>query len=188
MKEAVNKEWLVTDQRGAFAMGTPEGFRKRKYHGFFAGIAGRSQTAFLTDLDFNCNGVSLWPHSYKSPEGIVIHPDPETTGVSMEYKLRESGPQWKWSLKDGVLKFTIEPAYPGGISLHWRWLSNAKSPAYLRVRGFWGMRDLHAVGGQFWEWKPVPENQKENKDQIVQIQNETRSVYCLTRGGVGLEF
>src|SRR5690349_11908617 len=57
-------EWLVTDQRGAFAMGTCEGIRTRKYHGFHMGIVGRSQQAFLLDIDLDCNGVSLWPHCY----------------------------------------------------------------------------------------------------------------------------
>jgi glycogen debranching enzyme len=192
MEEDFGSEWLVTDQRGAFAMGTPAGLRTRKYHGFFMGIAGRSQTAFLVDLEIQCNGESLWPHCYASPdEGCIIHPDPAAAGIPLKYELKENGPLWKWHLKDGDLRFSIEPGYPGGIWLNWSWLSMNKTPATLRVRGIWGMRDLHSVGGKQWASNLV-EGSMEMKDRegkggeiqqrIFQVRGENKDAYCSLKG------
>ncbi len=177
---AFNQEWLVTDQRGAYAMGTSDGIRTRKYHGFFMGDAGRSQKAFLVDLDFVCDGISLWPHCYSGPEGLVFFPDLEKLGISVHFELCEEGPQWHWILPHGKLKFSVRPSYPGGIQLSWSWSSKEHKKAHLCVRGFWGMRDLHSLGGASWSWKPQETSVTESRARVEGAQG--KGVYCLLKG------
>src|ERR1700728_4794285 len=110
MPTSQDTEWLVTDQPGGFAMGTREGFRTRKYHGFFLGVPSRTETSYLVDLDIECNGVSLWPHCYSSLDGPLIYPNPQARGIEMSYELLETGPQWQWSLAEGKLKFSVQPS------------------------------------------------------------------------------
>jgi len=155
---AYSQEWLVTDQRGAFAMGTPEGVRIRKYHGFYHGIPGRTETAFLTDLGIQCNEMDLWPHCYTSPTGPIVTPPMDVhvagQGPFRSYEGTELGPLWRWRLKDGRLSFQVRANRPGGISLIWGWTSPQRKPARLVIRPFFAMRGLHAVGGKEWRWEP----------------------------------
>ena len=147
-----NREWLVTDQRGAFAMGTPEGIRSRKYHGFFQGIVGRSESAFLSDLELKCDGQFLWPHLYSGPEGQVISPDP--ANIPCRYSL-DTYPSWRWKLSKGEFCFRIAAGKPGGIALEWSWHSRTGTALDLVVRPLFAMRELHGLGGRVWNWKSI---------------------------------
>lgn len=140
-------------------MGTIGRVRTRKYHGFFMGVAGRSETAFLLDLEIHCNGVSLWPHAYLSHHGKVESP---TAKARFTYLGGE--PCWIWVLPDGVLKMRVR-ALSDGVALSWHWVAQGRSsknkggrssknlPARLELRGLWGMRPLHAMGGFEWTWQ-----------------------------------
>lgn len=141
------KEWLVTDGKGGFAMGTDSGIRCRKYHGFYQGIAGRAETAWLSDLSIECDGQELWPHQYSGPEGPVAHP---RIKVPPEFR-SEPWPEWTWQLGSGRLAFRIESARPQrGIRLVFSWAPANKARVELRVRPFFAMRDLHSIGGREW--------------------------------------
>jgi glycogen debranching enzyme len=166
-RKQLDSEWLVTDTRGLFAMGTVEGPRTRKYHGFLMGIAGRTETAFLADLDLRLNGQSLWPHFYASAEGPVVDPQPMAPGVkSFVYEAGRAGPLWHWDFqteegtegereperKSARLTFAVEAGEAGGIRLLWKWKGPPKGwPALLEIRPFWAMRPLHAIGGAKWQ-------------------------------------
>jgi len=180
---AFESEWIVADQRGAFAMGTLEGVRTRKYHGFFMGVAGRTETAYLADLEIVCNGIALWPHFYAGPEGAVYFPDPSEQGVKGQAKILEDGsPHWKWRLPGGVLSFSVRALAPGGIRLEFQWQApKSRTPknATLRIRGFFAMRNLHALGGETWEWHFSSSGEKERA--LVVCPNGTE-VYQYLRG------
>ena len=151
-------EWLVTDQRGAFAMGSREISRERKYHGFYATIAGRGETLHWADMEISCNGLGLWPHCYSSAVGPVLHPDPSRNGVAPQFELTRAGPCWRWALSDGLLAFRVEARKPGGIALVWKWRphgASAKLPMQLVVKPLLAMRPLHGVGGQTWTHAPI---------------------------------
>lgn len=142
------KEWLVTDGRGSFAMGTPEGIRTRKYHGFCQGIAGRSEAAFLADLGMSVGGLNLWPHRYR--HGV------DAPGPAFRYISSGTGPEWEWSLDEptGVLRFSVKAQRLKGIELQWSWKSTKaqtrKIPLELKIRPFFAMRPLHSLGGATW--------------------------------------
>lgn len=157
-------------------MGTREGFRRRKYHGFYLGIPGRSETAFLVDLDFECNGVPLWPHWYLGPEGPLKYPTPEDQGIRSTFASAHEGPLWTWHLADGILGFRVI-AFPfGGIQLSWEWRSRQRKNALLKIRGLWGMRDLHGLGGQSWRWD------QQNPEWGRVVTADGREAFCTLLG------
>ncbi len=186
MRKDRDLEWLVSDSQGAFAMGTALGVRTRKYHGFYMGIPGRTQTAYLADLEFECNGISLWPHLYWGPQGMVQNPDGEALSLSGEFKNRARGPAWQWKLAQGQLTFRVEAARPAGITVSWDWASHGDEPALLKVRGFWAMRDLHALGGQEWAWKCLDFNSRlrsaSGGQGTIVSQAGDRVAFCYFRG------
>lgn len=181
---AQDTEWLVTDQRGSFAMGTREGFRTRKYHGLLMGIAGREESASLVDFEMECQDHLLWPHCYGSEGGPLVFPQlggPQ--GVEMRYHSTEWGPQWQWILPEGKLKFEVRATAGGstgvgGISLSWTWQSKTRKPAQFKLRGFWAMRNLHAVGGVESTW----EAEEEAKNLFKVSAADQKTAYCLLEG------
>jgi glycogen debranching enzyme len=146
-------EWLVTDQRGAFAMGTSEGVRTRKYHGFYLGIPGRAETAFLADFELQLNGLRIWPHRYGATQSVegggevasVIDP---TILPGFSYELTARGPRWKFPVGSGALFFEVRRGRCAGIELAWTWSGTQK--ANFQLRPFFAMRPLHGNGGQAW--------------------------------------
>lgn len=137
-------------------MGTVAGVRTRKYHAFYAGIAGRGESVYLADFELELNGRSLWPHRYASSGEPVVHPDPLSAATAFAYEPFKGFPCWRWELSDGKLAFWIEPAstesHRGGIHFFWKWQPAARNagPAQLKVRPFWAMRELHGMGGKEW--------------------------------------
>jgi glycogen debranching enzyme len=144
------EEWLVTDGRGLFAMGTAAGVRTRKYHAFCAGIAGRGERAWLADIELRLNGASLWPHLYGPAGAPVISPDPRAGGASFAYRSARGLPRWEWRWGRARMSFAVSPARDGGIRLDWRWRGEPGERAALEVRPFFAMRPLHGIGGREW--------------------------------------
>jgi hypothetical protein len=102
-------------------MGTIEGVRTRKYHSFYSGIAGRSETHFLADLDLKFRGQDLWPHRYGPQSSPVVFPDPLRAATAFAYEPLKGLPRWRWTFADGRLSFWIEPGVQGGMRLNWKW-------------------------------------------------------------------
>jgi glycogen debranching enzyme len=152
-----NTEWLVTDQKGAFAMGTADGVRSRKYHGFYLGIPGRAETAFLTDFELQVDHQRIWPHRYGaghssigSADDMVIDPA-RVPGFHFESTPR--GPTWQFPVSGGTLSFHVRSGRTGhessGIRLIWKWagINSIK----VRLRPMFAMRPLHENGGRHWQ-------------------------------------
>ena len=138
--QGVFHEWLVTDQQGAFAMGTSDGRRVRQSHGFYMGIAGRLETAFLADFELVVGGVRLWGASER-PE-VAAHHKPY--------------PTWIWDLTDGRLALSVAAHRGGGIALSLGWIPTATAELVqksLKFRPIFALRDLGSLGGQQWSWE-----------------------------------
>ena len=151
-------EWIVADRLGAFAMGTATGLRTRKYHGFLQGIAGRAECAGLVDFEMLWGDQPLWPHQFRSLEGQSVK-----TGMTIlpSFELRHDGsPSWSWELAPGArLGFAVEALPRVGIRLTWRFTGRKKLLAghRLKIRPFFALRNLHALGGDRWEWQRLDE-------------------------------
>ena len=130
---AVRREWLVTDQRGGFAMGTLQGVRTRKYHGFFLGVSGRAEAAFLTTFEVELDGKRLWPMGQ---------------GEEFDIEITENGPRWAWTRPDGVISFQVLKNEPAGIRLSWNW--SGSKDLNFKLRPLFAMRPLHEIEGNYW--------------------------------------
>ena len=138
-----NREWLVTDRTGGFAMGTASGVRTRKYHGFYQRIASRGRWSGLADLDLALDGVGLWPHRYRGG----------ANDVAPAKFLEGAAPEWSWAQPGGWLTFRVSPAPGEGIRLAWNWRSRRGASGgrhRLEIRPFFACRDLHGLGGAEW--------------------------------------
>ena len=135
MAEVPYQEWLVTDQRGGFAMGSTTGARERKYHGYYLGIAGRDETCFLGDFELEPDGdpaALFWPRNFSYA------------------RRRPQGPLWRCDHENGVLLFGVSALDGGGIQLEWSWSSPSGKPIGLGIRPFFAMRRLHGMEGLEW--------------------------------------
>lgn len=144
-RKPFSMEWLVSDQHGFFAMGTREGIRSRKYHGFLSGIAGRLEKNLLAHLDLSCHGAPLWTHAYNSPQQPVFHP---AQTPRLEHFQAQPWPSWSWDLTEGRLDAQLTALDHGGFELKLTWASHTSIVAPVVVRPLWAMRPLHALGAQ----------------------------------------
>jgi predicted glycogen debranching enzyme len=107
------REWLVTDGRGGYAMGTVSGLRTRRYHGLLVvadqtpavrrlGLAGLDPTVVLP----SGARVRLGAHEWSS--GVV---DPRGFELLERFDLVDGVPRWRWRIGDVVIEREIAMAY-----------------------------------------------------------------------------
>ena len=144
LAEGASREWLVTDGRGGYAMGTVAGLRTRRYHALLV-VAG-DRPAFrrvgLASLDpvleFPSGarvqlGTHEWGTGVVSPAGHV-HLE--------RFDLTDGLPRWRWRIGDVVLERELamlqgQPA----IGLVHRLV--AGGPVRLRLEALCTWRDAH---------------------------------------------
>ncbi len=105
---ASDREWLVTDGLGGYAMGTVGGLRTRRYHGLLV-VATRSpgnRMLGLADLDailvVGERRIPLGVHEWAS--GVI---DP-TGYIHLEgFTLEDGLPRWRWAVGDVVVERTV---------------------------------------------------------------------------------
>ncbi|MFE9655683.1 amylo-alpha-1,6-glucosidase [Micromonospora sp. NPDC006431] len=107
------REWLVTDGRGGYAMGTVSGLRTRRYHGLLvvAGETPASRKVGLVSLDPavtlpSGQRVRLGAHEWSS--GVV---DPRGYELLERFDLVDGVPRWRWRIGDVVIEREIAMAY-----------------------------------------------------------------------------
>jgi predicted glycogen debranching enzyme len=143
----LEREWLLTNGAGAFAMGTVVGCNTRRYHGLLCAatlgplgrimalnrIAEQIEIAGLEspiDLSVNCFGSNVFPQGYthlrQFEKSDLISWDYEAHGVSLRKEL-----QLLWMRNTIGLRYTIDPG------------PNAR--VVLKLRPFATLRDFHAV-------------------------------------------
>jgi glycogen debranching enzyme len=106
LAEGAGREWLVTDGRGGYAMGTVAGLRTRRYHALLvvAGDRPASRRVGLASLDPVLElpsgarvrlGTHEWGTGVVSPAGHV-HLE--------RFDLTDGLPRWRWRVGDVVLE------------------------------------------------------------------------------------
>ncbi|MEH0935287.1 amylo-alpha-1,6-glucosidase [Micromonospora psammae] len=103
------REWLVTDGRGGYAMGTVAGLRTRRYHGLLvvSGETPASRSVGLVSLDPavtwpSGERVRLGAHEWSS--GVV---DPRGFELLERFDLVDGLPRWRWRIGDVVIEREI---------------------------------------------------------------------------------
>jgi predicted glycogen debranching enzyme len=110
------REWLLADGRGGYAMGTVSGLRTRRYHGLLAvatslpqrmlGLAALDPVLLLPGGDVRL-GVHQWRGGATSPTGHLL---------LQSFDLDEGVPRWRWRIGETVLEREIAMA-PGEASV-----------------------------------------------------------------------
>ncbi len=138
------REWLVTDGRGGYAMGTVSGLRTRRYHGLLvvAGETTASRRVGLVSLDptvtLPAGGqVRLGAHEWSS--GAV---DPRGFELLERFDLTDGVPRWRWRIGEVVIEREIAMEYgrPGVAVVH-RLVSGG--PVRLELAAVCTWRDAH---------------------------------------------
>ncbi|MEJ3750642.1 amylo-alpha-1,6-glucosidase [Actinomycetes bacterium KLBMP 9797] len=138
------REWLLTDGRGGYAMGTVSGLRTRRYHALLvvAGDTPAARHAGLVALDPVVTlpsgaRVRLATHEWAS--GAV---DPRGHELLERFDLADGLPRWRWRIGDVVLEREIAMTHgrPGVAVVH-RLLSGG--PIGLALDAVCTWRDAH---------------------------------------------
>ncbi|MCA9771152.1 MAG: glycogen debranching enzyme family protein [Myxococcales bacterium] len=139
-------EWIETDGRGGFAMGTPSGVRTRRYHGILLTATtpptGRLMLVNAVEAWLETPGGSraLTTHHY-APD--AMHPDGRERLASFE---AAPWPRWRYDVNDGVSVRHELIARRGRPQVVLTWeLSKPVAGARLHVRPLLSARDYHAL-------------------------------------------
>jgi predicted glycogen debranching enzyme len=138
------REWLLTDGRGGYAMGTAAGLRTRRYHGLLvvapAGPARRMVALAALDPVLELGSgqrIRLGTHEWAS--GAV---DPRGHELLASFELRDGVPRWRWRIGDVVLEREIAMRHGhASVSVVHRQLGGP--PVRLLVEPLCTWRDAH---------------------------------------------
>ncbi|MEH1016610.1 amylo-alpha-1,6-glucosidase [Micromonospora sp. CPCC 206060] len=107
------REWLVTDGRGGYAMGTVNGLRTRRYHGLLV-VAGETpavRRVGLVGLDPAVvlpSGAQVRLGAHEWANGTV---DPRGFELLEEFTLSDGVPRWRWRIGDLVIERELAMTY-----------------------------------------------------------------------------
>ncbi len=166
------REWLVTDGLGGYAMGCADGLRTRRYHSLLLVAMPNDERRYQLvsgldawlELDGSGERIALSSQRYQP---AVIAPDGRDRLTKF---VSEPWPTWTYAI-DERLSIMLELFAPRGRAatvLRWRLLSEQRVGARLHVRLFLAGRDWHALhhengafrfeperaGDQIWRWTP----------------------------------
>ncbi|GAA1772931.1 amylo-alpha-1,6-glucosidase [Luedemannella helvata] len=144
LSAGASREWLVTDGRGGYAMGTVAGLRTRRYHGLLvvAGATPARRMLGLAALDAIVTlpsgaQVRLGTHEWASG-----HVEPRGYTLLESFELRGGVPRWRWRIGDLVLEREIAMEY-GRASVAVTHRLVAGPPVRVTVEALGTWRDSH---------------------------------------------
>jgi glycogen debranching enzyme len=146
LASAETREWLLTNGRGGYAMGTVAGTLTRRYHGLLVAavdppVARRLVVARLElDVDYDGRSYALGTNRWSS--GAVA---PQGWRLAEAFELIDGLPTWSYALADALLQVTL--AMPMGADAIAVALRVARARATLRVRGRLVLADRDHHGG-----------------------------------------
>lgn len=138
------REWLVTDGRGGYAMGTAGGLETRRYHGLLA-VAGASPGRRSMGL------VALDPTLVRGDAriGLAVHEWADGTiaprgHVHLEsFAIEDGVPRWRWCVGDVVLERRVAMARGRPLVAVVHRLVRADGPVRLELEPLCTWRDVH---------------------------------------------
>ena len=144
LEEAANREWLVTDGVGGYAMGTVAGLRTRRYHGLLVvavgapanrmlGLAALDPVLVVGDARYRL-ATDEWAGGTVDPRGYEL---------LTSFDLTDGVPRWRWQV--GGILIERELAMPHGapaIGVVHRLLA-ADGPVRLELAALCTWRSVH---------------------------------------------
>jgi len=156
LDQAAEREWLVTDGLGGYAMGTVAGLRTRRYHGLLV-VADRppiGRMLGLASLDpvlvVGDRRVRLATHEWAS--GAV---DPAGHLELATFDLSDGVPRWRWAFGDVVVEREVAMAHGAPAVGVVHRVVRATGPARLELAALCSWRDVH--GERFADGDPPVE-------------------------------
>jgi predicted glycogen debranching enzyme len=141
---ASEREWLVTDGLGGYAMGTVGGLRTRRYHGLLV-VATRppgNRMLGLADLDailiIGGRRIPLGVHEWAS--GAI---DPMGHVHLESFTLEDGLPRWRWAIGDVVVERTVAMAHGRAAVAVIHRVVRADAPVGLELHALCTWRDVH---------------------------------------------
>jgi len=142
---AAQRDWLVADGLGGYAMGTIPGLRTRRYHGLLVvatgpsagarklGLAALDPTLVLGERRIQL-AVHEWANSVVNPTGHLL---------LESFRLDDGVPTWRWSLGDVVVERHVAMVHgrPAVAVVHR--LVRSSSPVRLELSAISTWRDVH---------------------------------------------
>jgi glycogen debranching enzyme len=147
---AEKREWLLTNGRGGYAMGTVAGTLTRRYHGLLIAAVDppvvRRLCVARLDLDVTYEGVAYTLSTNRWVSGALA---PQGYRFLEAFVLADGLPTWTYALGDALLEMTLAMPLGADATAIVLRASRARSPLAVRGRLVVADRDHH--GG------PLPE-------------------------------
>jgi len=177
---ASRREWLLTNGRGGYAMGTVAGMPARAYHGLLiAALAPpveRRMVLAACELDVTYDGVSYALATNAWASGAIA---PNGYRLLESFVLADGLPAWTYACGDALLEVTL--AMPDGadaIAIALRAV-RARAPLAVRARLLFADRDHH--GGELPDPRSFTVTVNGDGAQIV-LPESHRRVYVYAPG------
>lgn len=138
------REWLLTNGRGGYAMGTLAGTLTRRYHGLLIAAvdppAVRRLVVARLDLDVRYDGATYQLATNRWSSGAIV---PEGWRLAQAFSYEDGLPAWTYALGDALLEVTLAmPLGADATALALRVL-RARRPVQVSGRLIVGDRDHH---------------------------------------------
>ena len=146
LDEAARREWLVTDGRGGYAMGTAAFMRTRRYHGLLvvSDQRGAGRHLALASLDpvllIGDRRVRLATDEWT--DGVV---DPTGHRLLSTFALVDGVPRWRWSTGGIVVECELAMARGRPATGVVYRILRAPTPVALEVTALCTWRDAHGT-------------------------------------------
>ena len=144
LAEGGDREWLVADGRGGYAMGTASGLRTRRYHGLLVVPAGGARRMLaLAALD----PVVVLPSGARVPLGVHEWASgavaPAGHALLESFALVDGLPRWRWRIGDVVIERELAMRHGrSSVAVAHRLLAGAAVTLELEALCTW--RDAHS--------------------------------------------
>jgi predicted glycogen debranching enzyme len=146
LPDGAQREWLVPDGLGGYAMGSVSGLRTRRYHGLLMVAVGAPATRrlALASLDpvlvlASGTRIRLGVHAWTS--GAI---DPRGDQLLESFTLSDGLPTWRWRVGPVVLERTVAMEHGrASVAVVHRLLAGGPVTLELDALGTW--RDAHGV-------------------------------------------
>lgn len=145
--EAFDREWLVTNGIGGYAMGTIGGVRNRRYHAaLVAAVGGPSQRKLMLGDISVCATycaketpltAARWPGGLVNPQGHLF---------LQRFHIEQGIPCWRWAVSDALIERRVFMVHgENTLCQHWT-LVQGSSPVRLQMKLLVDCRSHHALG------------------------------------------